>query len=435
MQRPECDLCSEPIKIRVLLPCNHNNICLQCFVRFNKNYNGNHCYFCQKPIEQGKEPVAVTDMSLDYEAARKKNPPFNAKFQLYYTDPIVLSALDELYHFNCPDCGMTLPTIDTFTSHMKTHRKCVCCICYASGRFLPDTVPIFPQNKYPDHLHHHPKCICCNKTCFDQATLAEHMREQHQRCELCAKLNKILWFKDTDALIQHNEKEHFVCHHPSCSSDQLIAFLTRGELMLHLQKVHGERDREIDFSVDFNSKANDEIQVKASKQRMRELNNKLMKRLNECFKSDPQSINVLKGYAKQLIEDKINCQEFYKHFSEICGDKKNLIFCDMVASMPDPRKRAELFRIHNGIASLGTMPKSKSNPQINKNQPKRPASHAPSFPSPSELSQTPQQGQPRPSSNSVIPPPQSRTQAPAQGQTPQQRGGRKKKQKIILTTF
>ena len=422
-------MCSSPINIRVLLPCNHNNICLQCFVRFNKNYNGNHCYFCQNPIEKGQEPVAVTDMSLNYQEARKKNPQFNPKFNLYYTDPVVLEAIDELYHFICPDCGMTLPTIDTFVSHMKTHNKCVCCICYGSGRYLPETVPIFTQNRYKEHLKQHPRCICCNQICFDQNTLAEHMREKHHRCELCAKLNRILWFKDTADLIKHNEKEHFVCHHPSCSSDQLIAFMTRGELLMHLQKVHGEREREIDFTVDFQSKVSEQQHQKnESKQRMIELNNKLMKRLNDCFRNDPQSIQVLKGYAKQLIDNKINCQEFYKHFAEICGDKKDLIFCDMVASMPDPRKRAELFRIHNGMAPLGAVPKSKSNPQINKNQ--------------KNLSI--QINRPPSSQKQITPPSQTTSPAqPAPSQAPpqnQQRPGpnpsqKKKKKKIVLSCF
>ena len=422
MERPECDLCSSPINIRVLMPCNHNNICLECFVRFNRNYNGNHCYFCQKPIEKGKEPVAVTDMSLNYEQARKKNPQFNANFNLYYTDPIVPRALDELYHFICPQCRVSLPTIDTFVSHMKTHNQCVCCICYSSGRFLPETVPIFSQNKYREHLKQHPRCICCNQTCFDQNTLAEHMREKHHRCELCAKVNRILWFKDTQDLIKHNEKEHFVCHHPSCSSDQLIAFMTRGELLMHLQKVHGEREREIDFTVDFQSKVTEQHQKNESRQRMIELNNKLMKRLNECFRDDPQAIQVLKGYAKQLIENKINCQEFYKHFSDICREKKDLIFCDMVASMPDPRKRAELFRIHNGMASLGTMPKSKSNPQINRNQKKLDIQTN----RPQNQFSAPQYQQPQ---EEPIPAPQPAVQRPAQNQQ------KKKKKKIVLSCF
>lgn len=414
---PECDLCSEPIKIRVLLPCNHNNICLQCFIRFNRNYGGNHCYFCQKPIEPSQEPVAVTDMSLDYESARKLKPKFNSQFNLYYTDDIALDALKQLYEFQCPECKMVLQNIDLFASHMKSHHMNVCCICFNSGRYPPEACPIFQRAAYYEHLKQHPRCICCNQVCFDAMTLANHMREKHVRCELCAKQNNVLWFNNSADLIEHNEKQHFVCHHPECSSENLIAFLTRGELLMHLQKVHGERDVEIDITRDFND--NHVQQPDDSRERMIQLNKKLMNRLNDCFKNSPESIKRLRIYAKKLIENKIDCEEFYKNFSEICGDQKNLVFCDMVASMPDPRKRAELFRIHNGIATLEHSrlpPKSKSINALNKVEKK---SHIPT-------------------SHSQEQPPE---EPPKREEPPQQTagnggGGRKKKgKKIVISMF
>lgn len=419
---PECDLCSEPIKIRVLLPCNHNNICLQCFIRFNKNYGGNHCYFCQKPIEAGKEPVAVTDMSLDYQAARDLKPKFNTQYNLYYSDDIVLDALTALYQFQCPECKAILPTIDLYASHMKSHHMNVCCVCYNSGRYPPEACPIFSRSQYLEHLKQHPRCICCNSVCFDAMTLANHMREKHCRCELCAKLNNVKWFRDSQELIEHNQKEHFVCHHPECASENLIAFLTRGELLMHLQKVHGERDREIDITRDFAGAQMN--QPNDARERMIQLNKKLMQRLHDCYPNDQQTIQKLRVWAKKLIEDSIDCEEFYKNFSEICGEKKNLIFCDMVASMPDPKKRAELFRIHNGIATLEHSrlpPKSKSINSLNKfektpkhqNSPIAPINSAPIH------------------ANPIIP-----QQPPSQQNPPQQNtGGKKKKKKIVISVY
>ena len=419
---PECDLCGERIKIRVLLPCNHNNICLNCFIRFNRNYKGNHCYFCQNPIEKGGEPIATTNLTLDYESAKKKNPSFNERFNIYTLEKEQINeALEKIYEFTCPDCGIVLPTIDAFSSHMRTHKKNVCNICYASGRFPPESVPIFTHVKYLEHLKHHPRCICCNKTCFDAKTLADHMREEHQRCELCAKLNKIEWFKNTDELIKHNEQKHFVCHHPSCSSENLIAFLTRGELLMHLQKVHHEKERQIDLTTDFDNgiEADDGDDPR---ERMIALNKKLMAKINEVFKNNPEGMKTLRNYAKSLIEGRITCNEFYNQFSRICGDKKDFLFCDMVASMPDPRKRAELFRIHNGISSLSQprtkVPRSSSNPTFNRTT-KEPTS--------ARRAVTPMPG---PESVAAQPRPQPHTQAPQP-----EKKKKEKKKKIILSAF
>ncbi|EAX91902.1 Zinc finger, C2H2 type family protein [Trichomonas vaginalis G3] len=419
---PECDLCSEPIKIRVLQPCNHNNICLQCFIRFNRNYGENHCYFCQNPIEKTKEPIASTNITLSYEAARALNPKFHNQFNIFYTDDSILEALKSLFEFQCPECQLKLPTIELFSSHMKSHKMNVCSICFNSGRYPPEACPIFRKADFYEHLRQHPRCICCNQIFFDTMTLSTHMNQDHIRCKICADLNKVLWFKDANELGDHNKKENFVCTHGDCSANNLIAFSTRGELLIHLQKVHGERNREIDITRDFEGGKVVESPNEA-RDRAIQLNKKLMTRLNDCFKNDPQSIQKLRVYAKKLIDDAINCEEFYKNFSQICGDKKGLIFCDMIVSLPDARKRSELFRIHSRYTSPEpSKPPQKPKSIISLDQKQNKSPIIPRSPPQQHPTAVPQQ---------VVPPKaQNSENQQSQG------GGKKKKPKrIVISMF
>ena len=342
----ECSLCAERIDFRVLLPCNHNDICLGCYVRLVRCYHSSLCHFCQKPIAQ--DPVVVTGPWIPYETARAKNPRHNDAFHLYYFDDGVTDFLSRLNIFTCPDCHMTFTALDVFAMHMRTESHNVCCICFETGRFLPSDAPVFRRNEYHRHLKQHPKCPCCGYTGFDEATLAHHMIERHYRCDICAAQNKIVWLKNPEQLVAHHEQNHFVCHHPECSTENLIAFGTKGELLLHLQSVHHERDQAIDLSVDFASKQQEaEDEAQKARERMIELNRRFVRKLDRVFQGNKRKIDDLKREAQAMITGRIDPPEFYRRFNRICGkDKGAQVFTDMVAILPDPRRRAELLRLH-----------------------------------------------------------------------------------------
>ena len=59
------------------------------------------------------------------------------------------------------------------------------------------------------------------------------------------------------------------------------------------------------------------------------------------------TIDDLKREAQAMITGRIDPPEFYRRFNRICGkDKGAQVFTDMVAILPDPRRRAELLRLH-----------------------------------------------------------------------------------------
>ena len=342
----DCSLCAERIEMRVILPCNHSDICLGCYVRLVKCYRSTLCHFCQKPISQ--DPVVVCGPAIPYETARARNPKHLDTFNLFYFDDVVPQFLSRLNIFTCPDCGMTFTALDIFAMHLRTESHSVCCICFDTGRFLPSDAPVFRRNEYHRHLKQHPRCPCCHYVGFDEATLAQHMIERHYRCDICAANNKIVWLKTPELLVAHHEQNHFVCHHPECSTEHLIAFGTKGELLLHLQSVHRERDHAIDLTVDFANRDREaEEEAERARERVRELNRRFVQKLERVFQGNKRKIDDLKKEAQAMITGRIDPAEFYRRFNRICGKRKgSQVFTDMVAILPDPRRRAELLRLH-----------------------------------------------------------------------------------------
>jgi hypothetical protein len=250
----------------------------------------------------------------------------------------------KLRQFVCPECSFILGAIDVFGTHMKTHGRHVCMICWQTGRFLPADVPIFPKFQYHTHLsQQHPRCLCCEFKAFDPVNLSEHMSSHHFRCQICPTIR---WFKDASDLIQHHQREHFVCHYPECSSEHFIAFPSRGELMLHLQSVHKERHAETTLADFEDDHRREEVEAAEAKARRRELNQRFMAKLSEVFRKNPQTSVNLQAEAQRFMQGGSTPEEFYEKFSEICGTVRNQIFTDMVAILPDPQKRAALLRIH-----------------------------------------------------------------------------------------
>lgn len=352
-----CELCSEPIRFRVLQPCNHSNICLECYIRFSAVYHHSTCYFCQRNLDHAPVVVAADD-TRTHAAAMAAHPRYDGLQRLYYFDAAVEEHISALFRFRCPACSMRFSAFDVFAEHAKCHRLCPCAVCFHAGRFLPSEVPALSAREHEQHARQHPACACCERVYFDQALLAVHMLEEHNRCEICAQQNRIHWCRDPVELIAHNEKCHFICHHTACSSENLIAFATKGELLMHLQSVHHEKFVEIDFTTDFKVDTEDTYEAK-SRMRLVELNRRFTQKLNKVFAGREEKINRLKGIAKQYVSNVIDSEEFYRQFAGICGNKKGQIFTDMVAILPNPKKRAELLYIHEhaGAAEEEQTPK------------------------------------------------------------------------------
>lgn len=355
-----CDLCSEKITTRVLQKCGHNDICLNCYLRYVKNYGGTSCYYCQAAIED--KPIATSNLELSYDDAQKLELIYDEANSLFYTDKKVSKALKKSNEYHCKDCHHNFKELHAFSKHLENHGKELCRICMSSGRYAPNSVEVFTHNQIKNHIHqHHPRCQCCKKLFFDQNTLSKHMIESHHRCEICAKNDVILWLNTMEELIEHNEKEHFICHHQSCACLGLVAFPTRGELLLHLQRVHKDFDVEIDFERDFNDKKTVKHQQMNQKSEIERI---CMKKVWQILNSKKR-VDEFCAARHDLVQKKLTPTEFYKVFAKIFGENKNAIFCDFAAALRDPKLRMELFMIHNGIDTANSQQKSNKDPKIN----------------------------------------------------------------------
>lgn len=393
----QCMICDNGIKYRVLAPCNHSDLCLRCYLRSVICYDNHSCVVCTK--EYSSFPIVTTNLSSDltYESAKSQTTHFPLPvFHLYYSDISVLNEIMNYMSFRCYFCKQRFNVFndvneiktandtlknriklaqDNFSNHVKnSHHHFVCFICLNSNRFLPCEAESFSKRLYEIHKNEmHKKCPCCAFVGFDAHDLELHMNDVHVRCDICIKLyNEVRWFKNEGALIDHYQKEHFVCYHPECL-DSLIAFPTQLELLNHLSKVHHEK---VDFngvSLTENKEKLERIRKEEEKERQLrivECNQKFMKKLKEVFGNDDKKIQNLRSNAVLLINNRISVQDFYKKFCEICGDDKKKVFTDMVAIMPDPEKRAELLRLSENLElnakSKKVFPKSVSMPSVKK---------------------------------------------------------------------
>lgn len=367
----ECSICAGVSDTRVIMPCGHSEICLHCYIRLKKCYHSSGCYFCQKEVIG--IPVA-TKQAISYEEATQSATNVCSDVELKYVEESISDEIKKTSCFSCSVCDSgEIGDIEQFKNHIRTHNQRICEICANSERYLPYELEIFSDSAYKDHMKHHPKCCCCEFVAFDARTLEHHMTEFHVRCDICLRLNKITWMKDVQSLVKHNEEKHFVCHYPECSSENMIAFARRADLINHLRKQHGEQTRDIDITCDFD--CGEVPSDDNTRQKMIELNRRFMARLRSVFTDEPDVIDRLKIAARQLIEDRITAGEFYARFSQHCGAKKNQVFTDMVAIMPDPAKRAALLRLHENVSGRvfymtpGPMSKSISLPEVPRSEP------------------------------------------------------------------
>lgn len=401
-----CMICDNAIRYRVLTPCDHSDLCLQCYLRAVICYNNHSCVVCTK--EYSSYPIATTNLSpgITYKSAESKSKLLQLnEFHLLYSDAAVLNEIMNYMSFRCSFCktkfsvftnpnqltttATNLPqnlnnrinnAQNEFSNHLKNiHHQCACFICLNSHRFLPCEAISYSQRDFKLHKSEmHKKCPCCPFVGFDAHELEIHMNDIHVRCDICLQLyNKVLWFKNETELLDHYKKDHYICYHPECI-DSLIAFPTQLELLQHLTRVHHEK---VDMNgvslvpTETNEKLAQIRQEEENEKRSRIIlsNKKFVNKLKEVFQNDETKIQNLRSNAILLINNRINVQDFYKKFCEICGDEKRKVFTDMVAIMPDPGKRAELLRLSENIElspdnqNKKNFPKSVSMPSVSRN--------------------------------------------------------------------
>ena len=403
MSAPECIICLEEITRPILLPCNHSEVCIRCFMTMSQCYGVRMCPCCQATLTE--DPIiADTLHPTDYHVELFKDYQHDTKFNVFYKDPAVLQDLEALMTFHCRVCHKEFSNFKQFSNHVGVHHLRVCKICSRAHRALPSQVEIFNGSQFKKHMKQHPTCPCCNFTAFDQTVLAEHMRENHFRCDVCAAEGKVLWFPSVDLIRVHFHECHFACEDPMCVDQGFIVFGTRMELQLHRIEVHGDpAPAQLEFEPTNPSNNEKNEHRERIKKARRDLSAMIASNFPGDRDKSKQMLSLVDGYQARKIKPK----QFLKKIEEICGDKSDYVFCNVVAAIGDSRLRGLLVRERSGIRPCRVPTRTSSASKLTDED----------FP---ELSPNPAPSPP-----------------PVQMQPPPERPGRKKgrQKKIVLASY
>ena len=346
----ECIICSENLKFEILLPCNHSCLCLKCFQTMKVCHKQNQCPICQKDFQNF--PIILNNfLKKKYEELKNEELIELKEFEVFINDLKIEEILKSFNLFKCPKCeNKSFLSFKQIKNHLFEHNMKICPICFNSNRFLNSEIPIIKKNLFKNHKKIHPNCLCCDFIAFDNAELTEHMLNNHFRCDICALKNKILWFKNISEIQVHFHENHFACKEDICISHGFIVFETLAELQLHQIKVH---DKKIDIDMDISFKNNNNnIEEEIEKQiliRRKESRNRLTFKVNEIFKNQHR-VNDLFNLIENLNRKRISAEVFFKQYINICGKlNSELLFCDTISTISDPKIRSILVRIHDGI--------------------------------------------------------------------------------------
>lgn len=345
----ECILCTEPIEHTVLLPCGHAPMCMKCYLTLQQCYKENQCPVCQNEIVPG--PI-ITDKKLpfNYEDEKKENYRFDEKLKYFYKETSIKEEMDSYLKYQCSECGQYFTNRKKFTEHLSTHKVCLCNVCSRSGRFLNIDVPIFSKPDLKKHLKQHPRCLVCPYQAFDAHDLGVHMNENHVRCNLCAKKDKILWFATAEDVMKHNREYHYICEHPNCINLPSNAYSNSIELQFHQLSVHKSKIPSTikpKFDEEIESDDNAQIEREANKRHI-EACKRLALKANDEFRGNKKRVGKLLSNIDSLDEYRITPEQFIKQYHSICGKSSEFLFCDTVSAVGDSEMRALLVRLQEG---------------------------------------------------------------------------------------
>lgn len=349
----DCIICGDLITTRILLPCNHSSFCIKCYYTLLNCYNESKCPFCQKEVTS--DPICSSKQDLEqYNVEILKHYQHDINHHVYFDNNSIIRQIASFKRITCPDCKSISMNFGSLENHVKKeHNKNVCRICFDSQRFLPSEISSYTNEEFNIHKKLHPECTCCKTIAFDQDSLSKHMRENHFRCEICAKAGKILWFENIDLIQVHFHEYHYACENPLCVMQGFIVFATKAELLLHKVNVH-DADPSI-LVEDIDNKPKMEIEVDEGPnrhERHRESKKRLFSNLKKEFNGNVRKCldfqDLIYRVDNEMIPVEIFCQRIREFATQIVCDK---LFPDIVASITHPDIRKEVVKKYQGVES------------------------------------------------------------------------------------
>ena len=264
-----CVVCANRIRIAALSPCNHV-VCHMCAFRQRALFEKKQCLVCRTDADKlifTDNPPASHKYS---DVPRSSIISSNSKYGLEFTSKKVEQETFELLQYRCPvkDChqeekdGKTddkeprAPVFTTFkglNQHVRdAHNKVYCQLCGKFKKAFISELPLYTTREL--HIHEskglsneegfkgHPMCkFCSGQRFYSEDELFIHMREKHERCQVCDQIDAShpQYFRDYKHLFEHFKEAHFICNVQSCLDKKFIVFANEFDLQAHMIKEHG----------------------------------------------------------------------------------------------------------------------------------------------------------------------------------------------------
>ncbi|EDO16782.1 hypothetical protein Kpol_526p35 [Vanderwaltozyma polyspora DSM 70294] len=250
-----CLICAEPLRIASLSPCSHKT-CHKCSFRQRALYEKKSCLICRTDNELVKFTEDVDAQFDDVKNISETSEKYGIAFA---TNQIAEETLS-LLKFQCPICLKKQDSPDLkdhgslkkLGDHLKsTHNKLLCMICAKNKHLFISELKLYTPNQLKNHQSNgdskgfkgHPLCAFCNdKRFYSDDELYLHMRNNHERCHICDKLNpgSPQYFKDYNQLFEHFRNSHYACNIQSCLDNKFVVFGDEFELQAHILQEHGD---------------------------------------------------------------------------------------------------------------------------------------------------------------------------------------------------
>lgn len=245
-----CVICARKLVYVSLTPCHHKT-CHICAFRQRALYDKKSCLICRTENEE----VTFTD-HIDGEISDKYNfCEKNEKYGISFTSEEVATETLNLLKFFCPlskdEQVCDFGSFKKYNEHLKSeHNRMICLICATHKHAFPSELEIFTQNQLRNHqtkgnsegFKGHPMCaFCSGKRFYSDDELYIHMRNQHEKCYICDKINPASpqYFKDYNQLFDHFRHSHYVCTVQTCLDNKFVVFKDELELQAHILQEHG----------------------------------------------------------------------------------------------------------------------------------------------------------------------------------------------------
>lgn len=249
-----CVICTEKLHYVALTPCTHKT-CYRCSFRQLALFEKKACLICRTETDRMIFSEDIHSNYNDFDANTKFIK--NEKYGIDFTSEEVTDATLQLLKYNCSLCEseedkqVDYKTYAKYKEHLKSHNRTICMICAAHNYLFPSELKIYTPNQLKNHQSRgdsegfkgHPMCaFCSGQRFYSDDELYLHMREKHEKCHICDKLDpkSPQYFKNYNQLFSHFQNAHYICTVPSCLDAKFVVFGDELELQAHILKEHGD---------------------------------------------------------------------------------------------------------------------------------------------------------------------------------------------------